>query len=98
MAEPHGAIVLPRTVFKWYHVRRAGVEVAVALDTEARQILTEAAMGGVWDPSYGLNFALLHVSTAQAFLIAGSGGATRSCGSAPTSRNSPPMARSSAPS
>ncbi len=27
--------------------------------------------GGVWDPSYGLNFAILHLSTAQAFLIAG---------------------------
>lgn len=27
--------------------------------------------GGGWDPSYGLNFALLHVKTAYAVLIAG---------------------------
>ena len=64
-------IVLPHTVFKWYHVHREGVPVAAVLDAEARALLIDAALGGAWSPEYGLNFALLHVSTAHAFLIAG---------------------------
>jgi hypothetical protein len=65
------AIVLPHTVFKWYHVHREGVPVPSALDAEARAVLLDAALGGAWTAAYGLNFAMLHVSTAHAFLIAG---------------------------
>jgi hypothetical protein len=41
------------------------------MDAEARFVITDAMAAGAWDPSYGLNFALLHLSTAHAFLIAG---------------------------
>lgn len=71
IAEALAPIVLPQTVFKWYHVRREGVPVSADLDAEARAVLIAAATAGVWTPEYGLNFALLHVSTAHAFLIAG---------------------------
>ena len=70
VAEPRLPLVLPGTIFKWYHVHRDGVTIPDEMDTEARSIVTDAA-GGNWDPEYGLNFALLHLSTAQAFLIAG---------------------------
>ncbi len=65
------AIVLPQAIFKWYHVHRQGVPVPAALDAEARAVLIDAAQAGKWTPEYGLNFAMLHVSTAHAFLIAG---------------------------
>jgi hypothetical protein len=71
VAESLEAIVLPHTIFKWYHVRREGVPVTAELDAEAQSLLIEAATGGAWTPEYGLNFAMLHVSTAHAFLIAG---------------------------
>lgn len=71
VATPRDPIVLPRTIFKWYHVHREGHAVPNEMDAEARAIITEAEIGGAWDPSYGLNFALLHLSTAHAFLIAG---------------------------
>lgn len=70
VAEPRAPLVLPDTVFKWYHVHRAGEEVPAAMDAEARSVIAAAA-GGAWSPEYGLNFALLHLSTAEAFLIAG---------------------------
>src|SRR3954454_12497135 len=41
------------------------------MDAEARAVIADAMANTAWDPSYGLNFALLHVSTAGAFLIAG---------------------------
>ncbi len=63
-------ILLPHTIFKWYHVHREGVPVPPALDVEAQGVLIDAAMGGAWTPEYGLNFAMLHVSTAHAFVIA----------------------------
>ena len=66
-----GTIVLPRTIFKWYHVHSVGAPVAPGLDAEARAVLLNAAQGGAWSPSYGLNFALLHVASTHAFLIAG---------------------------
>jgi hypothetical protein len=71
VAEPHEPIVLPHTVFKWYHVHREGAEVPHEMDAEARALIVKEATDGAWTPEYGLNFALLHLSTAQAFLITG---------------------------
>jgi hypothetical protein len=71
VAEPHEPVVLPRTIFKWYHVHREGVVVPDEMDAEARALIVKDAAGGAWTAEYGLNFALLHLSTAQAFLIAG---------------------------
>ena len=64
-------ISLPGALCKWYHVHRVGVPVPAELDAQARAVLVEAATSGGWKQSYGLNFALLHQSTAHAFLIAG---------------------------
>ncbi len=71
IATPLVPIVLSQAVFKWYHVHREGSPVPDAMDAEARCVITEAMADGAWDPSYGLNFALLHLSTAHAFLITG---------------------------
>lgn len=71
VATPREPLVLPDAIFKWYHVHRAGGVVPDEMDGEARAVIADALAGGVWDPSYGLNFAVLHLSTAQAFLIAG---------------------------
>lgn len=64
-------LLLPDAIFKWYHVHREGEPVPAVMDGEARGVIAEAMEEGAWDPSYGLNFALLHVSTTHAFLIAG---------------------------
>lgn len=37
----------------------------------ARSTAAEAMARGLWDPSYGLNIAILHVSTSHAFLLLG---------------------------
>ena len=71
VAEPMEALVLPGTVFKWYHVHRVGVPVPAEMDAEAREAIASAIADGDWRPEYGLNFALIHVSTTHAFLIAG---------------------------
>lgn len=71
VATPRDPLLLPGAIFKWYHVHRQGNPVSAAMDAEARAEIAEAMRAGAWDPSYGLNFALLHVSTAHAFLIAG---------------------------
>ena len=71
VAEPRAALVLPGTVFKWYHVHRVGVPVPAEMDVEAREVIASAIADGDWRPEYGLNFALIHVSTTHAFLIAG---------------------------
>ena len=71
VATPRDPILLPETIFKWYHVHREGIVVPDEMDAEARRILAEAMASGAWDPSYGLNLALLHLSTAHAFLISG---------------------------
>ena len=71
IATPRPPILLHETIFKWYHVHREGTVVPDDMDAEARSVLTEAMASGAWDPSYGLNIALLHLSTAHAFLIAG---------------------------
>jgi hypothetical protein len=71
VAEPHEPIVLPQRIFKWYHVHLDGVAVPDAMDAKARALLTADATSGQWQTEYGLDFALLHLSTATAFLIAG---------------------------
>ena len=71
VATPQAPLVLPNAVFKWYHVHREGAAVSDDLDAEARAVIAEAMAAGAWDLSYGLDFALLHLSTAHAFLIAG---------------------------
>lgn len=71
VTEPRELLVLPGTIFKWYHVHRDGVPIPDAMDAEARTVIADAITRGAWNPEYGLNFALLHVSTAHAFLIAG---------------------------
>lgn len=71
VATPVEPLVLPRSIFKWYHVHREGTPVAPEIDAEARAIATEALAAGAWDPLYGLNIAILHVSTAHAFLLLG---------------------------
>lgn len=71
VATPQTPLALPNAVFKWHHVHREGASIPKAMDAEARSVVAEAMAGGAWDPSYGLNFALLHLSTAHAFLIAG---------------------------
>lgn len=71
VAAPQAPLVLPYAVFKWYHVHREGAAIPEEMDAEARAVIAGAMAGGTWDPSYGLNFALLHLSTAHAFLIAG---------------------------
>lgn len=71
VVEPVDELVLPDAVFKWYHVRREDVAVPVWLDAEARETLLASATRGDWSMEYGLNFALLHLSTEHAFLIAG---------------------------
>lgn len=71
VAEPQEPLVLPNAVFKWYHVRREGATVPDTMDADARAVITDAMHDGMWNPAYGLNFALLHLSTTHAFLIAG---------------------------
>jgi hypothetical protein len=71
VAEPMEPLVLPNTIFKWYHVHRAGVAIPAAVDAEARAVIAAAMASGKWTPEYGLNFALIHLSTTHAFLIAG---------------------------
>jgi hypothetical protein len=71
VAKPREPLVLPNAVFKWYHVHRDGVKVPHALDAEARAEIASAMATGAWTPEYGLNFALLHLSTTHAYLIAG---------------------------
>ena len=71
VAEPHEPIVLPQAIFKWYHVHRDGVAVPEAMDSEARTLLVADVTSGAVRVEYGLNFAMLHLSTAHAFLIAG---------------------------
>ncbi len=70
IAEPAEPLVLPGAIFKWYHVHRQGAAVPTVMDAEARSVIAEAAVGP-WKPEYGLGFALLHLSTAHAFLTAG---------------------------
>jgi len=71
VAEPRGALVLPGAIFKWYHVHREDVTIPAAMDAEARAVIIDAMAGGDWNPEYGLNFALIHLSTTHAFLISG---------------------------
>ncbi len=68
---PQEPLVLPNAIFKLYHVHREGIPVDTALDAEARAVISEAIAAGAWDPSYGLNIAILHVSTTGAYLLAG---------------------------
>lgn len=63
-------LVVPGAIFKWYHVHRVGEAIPPELDARARETLRATAAAG-WNLSYGLNFALMHLSTAQGFLIAG---------------------------
>ena len=71
VAEPHEPIVLPDRIFKWYHVHIEGAVVPEVMDAEARALLAADATSGGWQTEYGLDFSLLHLSTASAFLIAG---------------------------
>jgi hypothetical protein len=68
---PQDPLVLPGSIFKWYQVHREGVPIADDLEAEARGVIADAMEHTPWDPSYGLNFVVLHVSTTHAFLIAG---------------------------
>jgi hypothetical protein len=70
-AEPVAPLVLERGIFKWYHVHRDGVAIPAELDSEARELIRDRAGQGGWPLEYGLNFALIHLSTEAAFLIAG---------------------------
>ena len=70
VATPRTPIGVSGGIFKWYHVHRDGVTVPDALDAEARRVITDGAASG-WNLQYGLNFALLHLSTTHAFLIVG---------------------------
>ncbi len=70
-ATPQAPLLLPDTIFKWYHVHRVAMPVPVEIDAEARALVAEAMATTAWDPSYGLNFAILHVSTTHAFLLCG---------------------------
>jgi hypothetical protein len=70
-ATPQPPIVLPNAVFKWSHVHRVGARMPDELDVAARALLADLAASGTWDLSYGLNIALLHLSTTHAYLIAG---------------------------
>lgn len=67
---PQEPLVLSDAIFKWYHVHRQGVTIPLAIDAEARNAVEEA-LAGPWDASYGLNFAILHLSTTAAYLLAG---------------------------
>jgi hypothetical protein len=71
VATPAPPQVVPNAVFKWTQVRREGVPVPDVIEAEARQTVIEAVAAGTWDQSYGLNIAILHVSTEQAFLLLG---------------------------
>ena len=71
VAAPREPLLLPNAIFKWYHVHREGIPVPPQMDADARAVIAGAMAEGEWDPSYGLNFALLHVSTTGAYLIAG---------------------------
>ncbi len=71
VATPRAPIALPNSIFKWYHVHREGSIVPDIMDAAAQAVIAGAMADGAWDPSYGLNFALLHLSTAHAFLITG---------------------------
>jgi hypothetical protein len=52
-------------------VHREGVTIPDVMDVEARTVIADAIAAGKWKPEYGLNFALIHLSTTHAFLIAG---------------------------
>lgn len=67
---PQEPLVLSEAIFKWYHVHRQGVSIQPEIDAEARATI-EQALAGAWDGSYGLNFAILHLSTTAAYLLAG---------------------------
>ena len=71
VATPAPPLILPNGVFKWTQVHREGVPVPAAIDAAARLTATEAAASGDWDLSYGLNIAILHISTEHAFLLLG---------------------------
>lgn len=71
VVSPAEPLVLPDAIFKWYHVHREGMPVDPELDAEARGVVATALSTTPWDPSYGLNIAILHVSTAGAYLLAG---------------------------
>lgn len=64
-------LLLPESIFKWYHVHRASTPVPTDIEEEARELVAEAMATSGWDSSYGLNFAMLHVSTEHAFLLCG---------------------------
>jgi hypothetical protein len=70
-AEPVEPLVLERGIFKWYHVHRDGVSIPAELDAEARAVIRDDVGRGRWKLEYGLNFALIHLSTEAAFMIAG---------------------------
>jgi hypothetical protein len=69
VATPLEPIVVSGGVFKWYHVHRDGVAVRDDIDVKARRVIADGAQR--WPLQYGLNFALLHQSTAGAYLIVG---------------------------
>ena len=71
VSTPAEPLILPKALFKWYHVHREGAVVPIATDAEARAMIADAVAQGAWTPEYGLNFALIHLSTTHAFLIAG---------------------------
>jgi hypothetical protein len=71
VAAPQEPLLLPNAIFKWYHVHREDNPVAPEIDAEARAEIAAAMAAGAWDPSYGLNIAILHVSTTGAYLLAG---------------------------
>ncbi len=70
-ADPREPLVLPNAVFKWYHVHRVGETVSEAMDRDGRALIAGAISTGAWNPEYGLNIGLVHLSTTHAFVIAG---------------------------
>lgn len=71
VATPGDPLVTTGSVFKWYGVHREDAAIPAALQTEARELLAAACRTDGWDLEYGLNFAVLHLSTRHAFLIVG---------------------------
>ena len=70
VATPQQPLLAPGALFKWYQIHREGSPVPEAWDEEARQTIAAALAQGAWTPSYGLNFAILHVTPSHAYLLA----------------------------
>ncbi len=71
VVSPGEPLALPGALLKWYELRPGESIVPLDFRRQARAFLREQAEAGALEVGYGLGFALLHYSTALAYLIVG---------------------------